>query len=447
MTKEKQKEDFAMKPEAKGDLQKCLSGLRTLALALVLMCLPMFAQTVRAEEQIKIELTYLYVNEAGDNSLYVDTQYVPAGTTWGDFFSSYQPCYGSGTITDSNAGNEWEVSVQNVTYANETDCYANEIKNFNQYMDCALVTYYGLPSTYKHAFLSYEYYENDVCVDSGTGWDLLMPASYAYGSAEALAYVERNRSIYSFIEEYCRKEGASVSLEAPFEPTDGRWDGYNVRISLSAASVSNGSEGSNEAGGTENTVEPKESTYTADSGLAMRRIAAEENSAIAIDGALDYLPAGAKFTSVQLTDGDTYHLVSELVSQKISGATGLRVFKMNLLDASNGAIHQLEGYINVTLPIPEGLSASDGKLLVVYRVEEDGTLTKCDTATSGGYLTFATNHFSTYVIVEETTTNTSATTGAITSPKTGEESNIFIFGVIALAAGTGCICLSRKKAA
>ena len=446
MAKEKQESSLTMKPQTqrKGVLQKLLAGLMMLTLAFAMMWLPMFTQTVNAEEQIKIELTYIYVNSAGDNSIYVDTQYVPAGTTWGSFFDNYQRCYSNGTLTDANAENQWEASIQNVTYQNETDCYLNEITNFNQYTDHALVTFYGFPSTYKHGGLSFEYYENEQCVDSGNGWDLLLPSAYAYGSAEALAYVERDKGIHSFIEEYCQKEGAVVSIEAPFEPFEGGWDIYNVKIVVSTtpasadsgnsadSGVSADSGNSNEGSGSANTTE---STYTSDAGQAMRRIAADGNSTIAIDGATEYLPAGAKFASAQLTSGDTYNFVSQLVSQKISGATGFRVFEMNLTDASGAAVHQLNGFINVTLPIPEGLSASDGKRLVVYRIEDDGALTRCETATRDGYLTFATNHFSTYVIVEE---------AAVTSPKTGDRNIGFLWGVAVVICGM-CFIVRRKN--
>ena len=52
-----------------------------LTLAAAMLGLPMFTQTVKAEDRVKVKLTYVYVNIAGDNSLYVDTQYVLAGTT------------------------------------------------------------------------------------------------------------------------------------------------------------------------------------------------------------------------------------------------------------------------------------------------------------------------------------------------------------------------------
>lgn len=425
--------------EKKG-LQKFLLAFIVLALAVAMMGLPMFTQTVKAEEQVKVEVTYIYVNANGDNNLYVDIQYVPVGTTWGDFFAGYQKCYNSGVIADANPKNQWKQSVQNVTYQKDTDCYADEIKNFNQYTDCALVTLRGLPANYEEIGVSFEYYENGECVDSGTGWDLLMPSAYAFGSEEAINYIARNKSIHSFIEEYCNRPGVVVEIEAYYESTDDkRIDLYNVKITASAEASSNDFGSEADSGSAESYAAPAvaaESTYTSETGEAMRRIAAEGNATVAIDGAQEYLPAGSKFACVQLTSGDAYTRASEIVSKKVSGMTAFKVFEMNLADASNAAIHQLKGYINVTLPIPEGLSASDGKLLMVYRIEDDGTLTRCETATKNGYLTFATNHFSTYVIVEQS---------AITSPKTGEESAAFIVGMLAVTAGAAGSVYFRKK--
>ena len=50
--------------------------------------------------------------------------------------------------------------------------------------------------------------------------------------------------------------------------------------------------------------------------------------------------------------------------------------------------------IKVTLPIPEGLEVSADKTIVVYRVNDDGTLVKCNTTVENGKVIFETDHFS-----------------------------------------------------
>lgn len=203
------------------------------AFALMLASFCGGAVPVKAEEQVKIEITYLYVNEAGDNSMYVDVQYVPEGTTWGEFFGSYQKCYERGALEDSNAQNEWEMYIQNVHYSSTESYYSNEIHNFNQYMDCALVTCYGYPATYQHAFIAFEYYVGEENKDSGTGWDLLMPSDYVYGSSEAIDFVKKNVGVHDYIAAYIEKPGATVTYDKLFDVTElpeGRWAGYYVKI-------------------------------------------------------------------------------------------------------------------------------------------------------------------------------------------------------------------------
>lgn len=424
--------------QEKGTLQKLLAVLIMLALTIVMLGLPMFTQTVKADEQVKIEISYLYVNAAGENSSYLDTQYVPAGTTWGDFFANYQKCYNGGVITDANPENQWTQSVQRTTYQDETACYGEEIKNFNQYSDCALVDIYGIPASYKEIGIDYGYFVDGEALDGGAGWSLLLPSSYAYGSPEAIDYIKRNiGGACPYIAGLCSEPGVTaVEIEPYYEATDEwRLDLYEVQIFASSQTPADDSASQAVS---DTTAASAESTYADEGGATMRRIAAEGNGTVALDGAAEILPAGSRFTCAQLTSGDAYTRAAEIVSGKVSGMTAFKVFDMNLMDASNAAIHQLNGYINVTLPIPDGMSAGSGKVIMVYRIEDDGTLTQCVTATKDGYLTFATNHFSTYVIVEQS---------AVTSPKTSDANvnAVFAFAMFAVAAGVCSACVWRKK--
>ena len=207
--------------------------LSIMAVLFVTLWIAVPSQKVEAAEQVKIEISYIYVNDSGDNSLFIDIQYVPVGTTWGTFFATYEKCYENQSIKDASADNEWEISVQNVRYRNEEDYYSKEIRNFNKYLDCALVTFYGYPETYKHGYFSFEFFKNDKIEDSGTGWDLLMPRAYTYGSEEALAYVRKNAEIYEYIKGLF-KTGSTIIVEAPYSSDESGtyWDGYNLNISV-----------------------------------------------------------------------------------------------------------------------------------------------------------------------------------------------------------------------
>lgn len=77
---------------------------------------------------------------------------------------------------------------------------------------------------------------------------------------------------------------------------------------------------------------------------------------------------------------------------------------------------------------------------MVYRLEDDGTLTRCDTTVENGVITFKTNHFSTYIVAEEDVT-------AVTSPKTEDASagiNLILCMGILLAGAA--VAMKRKMA-
>lgn len=212
-----------------------------LALALVAGIFAGSGMEARAEESVKIELEYIYITDSGNNSLYFDTQYVSAGTTWGEFFTNYEKCYENGVISNANAGNNWEIDVQNRGYNDITECYGNTIVNFNQYSDAAYVTFRGKPSDYREAFYCFEVWQNGSIIDSGTNWQFLIPGSFAYGSDEAIAYAINNIEMHGYLAGYCNASGAIVEVTAPREPSEGLWDMYLVTITLPAGSSGGGS--------------------------------------------------------------------------------------------------------------------------------------------------------------------------------------------------------------
>ena len=55
------------------------------------------------------------------------------------------------------------------------------------------------------------------------------------------------------------------------------------------------------------------------------------------------------------------------------------VIEINLTDASNTQIHQLNGYVQVSMPVPSNINVNSGKAITVYRLEDDGSLTRCQT--------------------------------------------------------------------
>ena len=117
------------------------------------------------------------------------------------------------------------------------------------------------------------------------------------------------------------------------------------------------------------------------------------------------------------------------------GSVDYKVFDMNLFNANGQKMSKLNGYINVTLSIPAGMVTRDGDTIVVYALE-NGKLVKCDTAVANGQVTFATNHFSTYVLVEINT---------MTSPKTDDMSMLPMFTIMMFILFASSVVIIRKK--
>lgn len=139
------------------------------------------------------------------------------------------------------------------------------------------------------------------------------------------------------------------------------------------------------------------------------------NNGISIKGDISVIPEGAKFEVAALAKTSKSYVSAEkaLAEKKLDGKFSVQ--EINLINAEGTQLHQLDGYVIVTLPVPEGFTVSSTKTIGVYRLEEDGTLTKCTSSVVDGKLSFSTDHFSTYVFVEE-----EITTQNVDAPATGD---------------------------
>ena len=76
------------------------------------------------------------------------------------------------------------------------------------------------------------------------------------------------------------------------------------------------------------------------------------------------------------------------------------MYDINLIN--NNAKIQPNGKVKVSIPVPDGYDTSK---IVVYRVDDDGTKTKYDMTIKDGFIIFETNHFSNYIVAEQSTAN------------------------------------------
>lgn len=148
----------------------------------------------------------------------------------------------------------------------------------------------------------------------------------------------------------------------------------------------------------------------------------------------------AFFVMKTVEDGTVFDATVEVIEEKLENVGEFEVIEINLYDGDGTALTQLDGYVAVTIPVPEHIQVRDGYVLVVYRVNDDGTLTNCNAVVKDGKITFTTDHFSTYIIAEQEE-------GSVITPETGDNTPVMgyvvLLAVAAVAIGMG---LKVKKA-
>lgn len=201
----------------------------------------------------------------------------------------------------------------------------------------------------------------------------------------------------------------------------------------------------------ESTTKKEESTTAATSVKTEATATDAAKSSATVTGT--NVPTGATVTVNTVTDKDTLAKVDKAVKDTLSSKVGkYAVLDINMTDAAGTKIQPLNnGNVLVTIDVPSTLDANKG--LVVYRMEDNGTLTELKTSVENGKVSFETNHFSTYIVAEkaavaeETTTAAAAketTTAKTNSPKTGDAASVAALMVVALGA-CGAVIASKKK--
>lgn len=197
------------------------------------------------------------------------------------------------------------------------------------------------------------------------------------------------------------------------------------------------------SGNSVSAVVKTESTFQNSVGETIRAIRATDGSAAMISGLDSEVPTGAIITSSVITSGANYDAsVAALKNAMGANARVGMVCEINLMK-DGVAIHEMNGYVTVTIPKPAGFVLAADETLVVYRLESDGTLTKCATTVDATTLNFKTNHFSTYVFAIEKTAAQS--NSGMKSPRTGETNGWNMLLVVMVAfAGMGLIYTAKR---
>ncbi|MBP3677074.1 MAG: starch-binding protein [Agathobacter sp.] len=146
-----------------------------------------------------------------------------------------------------------------------------------------------------------------------------------------------------------------------------------------------------------------------------------------IKGETEVIDEEAFFIRQYLVEGELFKETVAQMEKKLKEVEEFKMLEINLYDGKGVQLTQLDGYVYVTIPVPTDIKVSEGNVLVVYRVNDDGSFTNCNATVVNGEITFRTNHFSTFVIVEQ------AKTAVV--PETGDNNMAGVYFFILLA---GC---------
>ena len=289
----------------------------------------------------------------------------------------------------------------------------------------------------------------------------------------SLDYAEYNSNdTYYIIREH---NGECTRLEASYNPTTGKLEFTTDKFSTYAIVC----EGSN---GNFDVVNPPENDLPAglddtESELIERILTNADKTAM-----------GSEDVKVYLKVDDISASVSEADKNLIDGVKGdatvgiyLDIDLFKRVGLTETQITETNGAITISLELPSSLINTNPAITRTYKVVRihDGVATAIPATFANGKITFATNEFSTYAIIYTDTQNTGGTSSGSTSsgstssgstssgststgsagtadsnqatgkvkdavPKTGDESNVFMWFMLALVSGIGVLYFGKK---
>lgn len=160
----------------------------------------------------------------------------------------------------------------------------------------------------------------------------------------------------------------------------------------------------------------------------------DKDTGISMETTTNIVPKDTLLVVNSIETGTSFY---QEVYNVIGQARNIKIYDITL--KSNGITIQPNGKVKIRIPIPENFDTSN---LKVYRIEGTDKIEYTVTIEEINgikYATFETDHFSTYVLADESTTETEKQTGEIAegekdeTPKTGNENAVLnILGTIAI---------------
>ena len=197
--------------------------------------------------------------------------------------------------------------------------------------------------------------------------------------------------------------GSGASTVSPTEASSGSNSESKSGSGAAAKPASKGKASNpNAASGYYGTANAGEMTSYNKDGVAIRTYVAVGAKDTMIAGETGILPTGSKFFSVEATkDSATFKTAVAIMSLWRPEATVAKVFDFNIMQKTGAYMHEFDGVVTMSVPVPEDLVVPEGMVLKVYVFNDDGTITACDTLIDAGRVVWGTRHCSTFAFVIE----------------------------------------------
>lgn len=151
----------------------------------------------------------------------------------------------------------------------------------------------------------------------------------------------------------------------------------------------------------------------------VKDIAKEDSSTgIKLDCNTQVIPSDVELIVEKIEEGKEYDVVAKSLSTKVE-----KFIAYDISLISKNVKVQPSGKVKISLPIPEGY---DTNKILVFRVEENGDKTEYETTVENKYVTFETDHFSNYVLAQESSIEIDTTIQDKPSNDKNEENEIDI---------------------
>lgn len=144
------------------------------------------------------------------------------------------------------------------------------------------------------------------------------------------------------------------------------------------------------------------------------KIVSTGDTEVIISDDKDLVPSGAKLDVKEIKNGEAFESAEHIIKNSSNTFEQYSVYEIDLKSQSDVIISKLNGNVTVSIPLPSGFGK--GENVSVFRVEEDGSLTRLNTKIQDGKCIFETNHFSTYIVAKVTENAPAADPGTTVVP-------------------------------